>query len=241
MAIRPNGTDDPRKTYLWILLVPFAFFLAVASTFLALDVGLDEHDEVISSVIVCVITYHVLTLIMNAVVVVVTIHTRKTVYDNIHVRGELILQTAVLWISYTIYFSIYLCDALNFFDADNEEYTSVFYLAFFVEHSLFTLLSIIIGTQYVSWNKMWQKQKRQDCSIPHLPRNVSKERTHSVSMSDVDMTSVMSVSNTILSMEFNLVDLQSVITMGDGLQEFMAHLAKGNQLYDLIVKLIACL
>ena len=45
------------------------------------------------------VSYDVLAALLNVVFIVVTIRTWSTVQDNIHVRGELILQTVVLLMS----------------------------------------------------------------------------------------------------------------------------------------------
>lgn len=217
LSIHYDDTGKSRKTYLWIMLIPFGVFVLIMYTFLAFEIFVDEHHEVMGTLILFIYIYHLVALIMNAVVMVVTIRTWNTVHDNIHVRTELILQTAVLWLSYIIFLSIYLCDPV--FESSKERYDSVYYFGYFTEHSISAFLSILIGTLYLPF-RMWQKQQTQ-----RSPRPTGLQRTDSVSQSEsfVDPTTM---------------DFQSVITIGNGLQSFMNHLAKEKGEIYLIVKLI---
>lgn len=106
----------------------------------------DPENKTLYIIPLVEICYILLALIINALVVVVTIRTWHTVYDHIHVRGELILQTAVLWIHYIIALFIYILHWK--FEGGKEHYDEVFYFAYFTNSSISCLLSIIIGTQW---------------------------------------------------------------------------------------------
>lgn len=201
---------NPRKTYLWFMLLPYGGFLALMPPFIKFHVFDEKEMYIVTAVLLLLIV-----AFTHVIILVVTIRTWNTVHDLIHVRGELILQTAVSWLSYFIYLSIHLCDVTNLFDDGDELYDSVWYLGYFANDSIGALLVIIIGTQYLPF-RMWQKGG-QCCTCLHR----KAKRT---------------VSDCGMFVEQTFIDFQSVITMCGGLQAFMDHLAKVNQQNCLIVE-----
>lgn len=198
LHIRQCGTGKPQKTYLWILLIPYSIFIAVVSILILLS-----DFYIIPFLEIC---YLLLALIINAVVVAITIGTWKTVSDNIHVRGELILQTVVLWLTYIIYVVGYVFEITH--DDDEEQYDQIFWFIYFTNNSVGSFLSIIIGTQYYrfkKWSTNWNDEARF--------------ARHSVRCLDLSE-----------------VGFQSVIAMADGLEAFMDYLANQKKQNYLIVK-----
>ena len=52
------------------MLVPFILFVVIMYTFLAFEIFVDEHHKVLYTLVLFVIIYHLIALILNAVVVV---------------------------------------------------------------------------------------------------------------------------------------------------------------------------
>lgn len=235
------------KTYFWIILFPFVLFVPIMYTLL-------EQNELLDIMILLETIYHGLSLIFNAIFVVVTIRTWTIVHDKLYIRGELILQTGVLLMSYFIYASIYFCDAM--LDGGKEQYDAVFYFAYFAEHSTGCFLSSFIGTQYLPF-KMWQNNETtignsaiDTRTIPKPVPEQTNEATEDIGLhlmvterrrparrpGDDMVKTKQSQDQESINIDPAHVHFQSVITMGDGLQAFMDYLATTNEQNYLIVK-----
>ena len=208
-----------------IMVVVTLMFLTLMSMLIGCAVVGEVNERNIAielAIEVFIVSYNVLAALLNAVFIVVTIRTWSTVHDNIHVRGELILQTVVVLMNYPIYLVIWLCD--NRFEDDidpasddgEEPYDQVFYLALFINSSVGSLLSIIISTQYLPFRE-WQKKKSRSQTM------MEEFGAHIIENS--------------LAMDRTRTSLRAMIAMTDGLEVFMKYLSTENEQNYLIVKL----
>ena len=168
------------------------------------------------------LSYGILAALLNVAFIVVTIRTWRTVKDNIHVRGELILQTVVLLITYLILLLIWLCDVLleddnaTLSDDGEELYDQVFNLGYFINSSVGSLVSIIVSTQYLPFRE-WQKKKS-------LSRRVMEK-------------SGVHIADNSLAMDRTQCAFRAMIATTDGMEAFMKYLSKKNEQNYLIVTL----
>lgn len=207
------------------MVVPTLTFLALMLMLIGCDVvaEVNEHNVAMHLLIELLLAcYGVLAALLNVVFIVVTIRTWSTVRDSMHVRGELILQTVILLMNYLVLLVIWLCDVV--FEDDNdplsesgeELYDQVFYLGSFINSSVGSLCSIIIGTQYLRF-KEWQKNKS-------LSQNTMEKLTGHIASGTV-------------AIDRRQIAFRAMIATIDGLEAFMEYLAKDNRQNYLIVKL----
>lgn len=215
--------------YFWIMVLPTVTFQALMFTLIGcgLFVEVSEHSGAMHTLIeLFLFVYNALTVLINAVFVVVTIWTWKTVHDNINVRGELIGQTVVLGMTYLIAGVIHLCDVLwddgnvTLSDDGEEQYDEAFNIGYFINFIVGCLCSIIIGTQYVRFT---DKKKEKQTSTIESARRQHKDSPRTIIAGE-------------MAKDRTKIDFRSVIPMSSGLDAFMNYLAKENEQNYLIVK-----
>lgn len=180
-----------------------------------------EHSDVKRLLLkLFLVSYDALTALLNFVFIVETIRTWKRVRDNIHVRGELILQTFILLMSYIVLLVIYLFDTMLPEDSAAAQSEELFNFGYFLNNSMTCLCSIIIGTHYLHW-KRWKA-----------------ERSHSQNMDEHFMRLIVAGE---VQIDRTTIDFREVIQMSDGLEAFMKYLVTENEQNYLIVKALLSL
>ena len=206
-------------------MVPTISFQALMFMLIGFGVvrELNEHNIAMHLLIeLFLLSYGVLAALFNVVFIFVTIRTWTTVRDNIHLRGELLLQTVVLLMTYIIPFVIWLCDVLledgnvTLSDDGEELYDQLFNLGYFINATVGSLVSIVISTQYLPFKERQRKRSLADNPLNKLSGHMADATT--------------TVSRTQIA-------FRAMIATTDGAESFMKYLAKENEQNYLIVKL----
>lgn len=194
-------------------------------TLIAFRVGV--HGEEGSSLIILalVFLYTIFLDVILIVVVVVTILTWSKIHDSIHVRGELILQGVILFLTNVTQTGFWFWDQT---DGGTEEFDEVIYFGYFATVSICSFIAIIIGTQYVRFRvgrRQETLRKLRKRSLRRIASRAGKSKRNGLGGEEP-------------SVHHTDIDVQMMIAMenGYGLQAFMKYLAKGAELNYLVVK-----
>ena len=76
-------------------------------------------------------------------------NTWRHVYDNIHLRGEILIGCIIVCITVAIQVIIFAIDILGGYNPSNEKYTQIFHFCCFVSASIACFGLIIVSTTYV--------------------------------------------------------------------------------------------
>ena len=150
------------------------------------------------------------------VLIYIITQTWQHIYDNIYLRGELLMGCIIL----SIYMlSAYIWVGIALSSGYNGKYQQVINFCFntIISFSFFAL--IVVSTQYVRI----QVNKNEN----RLNNKLSKKRSHGINRENIDKNTW------IFSDE---VDFEALISTPDGLLAFLDHLGKEYELNNLVVK-----
>ena len=229
---------EPRKIYLYMLIIPGTLFPVFMFSLIAFGVGASAHNDdeqagPASFLLLGLVFLYTIFLDMILIsVIVVTVWTWSKIHDNIHVRGELILQGFMLWVMHFIQVLLYFWDEG---DGGYEQYDQIIYFGYFVTVSIGCFISIIIGTQYVRF-RVVRKERMKLVKTPSILRMGTRSMNRKKSLRDSLRKRQTSLA--LKDFDRSQIDFQALIATNHGLQAFMAHLAKGAELNYLVVKCI---
>ena len=159
-------------------------------------------------------------LITIAILMYIIKNTWQHVYDNIHLRGEILIGCIILCVTIGIEFIIFGIDVVGGYHPENEKFTQVFNFGFFFITSMACFSLIIVSTQYVR------------IQVNAHEVTVNKTILHRGN-TDLIHNGVIDENVWIMADE---VDFQALISTPNGLVEFLDHLAREYELNYLVVK-----
>ena len=153
-------------------------------------------------------------------------HTWRHVYDNIHLRGEILIGCIVICITIFLIVVIFGIDIYEYSVA-NEKYTQVFYFCWFCVTTAACFSLVLVSTQYVRIQVNKFKQRMVASDQRDRPKSGFTMQFKGNNGDDIDET---------VWITSDEIDFQALISTANGLVEFLDHLAKEYELSYLVVK-----
>ena len=213
-------TGNPRKTFLYFLLIPTALFLLIFSAIIANKTGYNVEYFLLF----CSFCYF---LIAIAILIYIIIHFWRNVYDNIYLRGEILIGCIVLCMTVFVE-TVIQCIDMYGYNAQNEQYQQVYNFCFFVISTFACFALIIVSTQFVRI-KVSQNQK---IANELLLKNDQ--------MIDNQLGGIVDDDDNERWISQNEVNFETLIFTPDGLIAFLDYLGREYQLNYLVVCKLTC-
>ena len=204
-------TGKPKRTFLYILALPAATLCVGFSGLIALQ-NVEMLQEALVYVWWAYFSFAVTLFVVILLVVILAAVALGSVYDDVHLRGELLFSSVVLCMTVVTQLVIYVLDVYSGFS------TGIHSVLTQITHFLYCALSTLaafsvmaVSTQYVAYVA---------ARTPKIPWGMGDSENGRFSMSKTD------------------VDFQALISTRHGLAGFIAYLAKQmneQQLHHLVV------
>eukprot|EP01083_Nonionella_stella_P055892 147383_1 len=204
----------PRKTYLYFLIIPATIFFIIFITTLILEVGFNTEYGLLILAFVYLVTW-------MGVLIYIIKHTWRHVYDNIHLRGEILLGCVVLCVAVALELITFAIDLIEY-SPQNEKYQQVFNFSFNIITCSACFALIVVNTQYVRI-KVKKNEHRQHQFIKPKPQPTTDSEC---------INRLETMENEWIYKD--QIDFQALISTPDGLNEFLDHLAKEYELNLLV-------
>eukprot|EP01084_Bolivina_argentea_P000629 1171_1 len=193
-------------TFKYLLILPITVWFIAFTIIIAFKTGYNVEYYMIG----IAFFYLIVGLFVSIYII---IKTTRDVYDNIYLRGEILLGCINIVVAIAAEIFVLLYDASGGYTAENDQYQQVYYFSYHSISTISSFLLIVISTQYIKF-KMYQRNKEMHKFEQHIKKITDDE--------SAQIKSFMSI------------DLESLISTVDGLQCFLCHLANENQLNYLV-------
>eukprot|EP01084_Bolivina_argentea_P072843 132239_1 len=212
-----KSLGKPQKTFLYFLIIPATVFGIIFISIISNRVGYETEY-----LMLCISFLYLVAAVILLIYIIR--QTWREVFDNIHLRGEILWGCIVLCITVSLEAIIFGIDLIEY-SVENEKYQQVFNFCFNIVTCLSCFALIIVSTQYVRI-----KVAQQEKQIIEAIQQKTKQTNNDEKLNEIAMQ-IQDENRWIFQDE---VDFQALISTPDGLLAFFSYLAKEYQLNYLV-------
>ena len=209
-------TGNSRRMFKYTLIIPGSIFFAVYITVIAFKVGYNVEYMLMGLSFFYLCSGVVL-------LIAITINSLRTLYDNIHLRGEILYGCAILMNAIVWDFTVQIIDFAKY-SVGNDRYQQVFNFIVVVMGSTTCFALMMVSTQYPRY---WERNIDKTQQITPLAGPSGSDRSL-IQRSPTTLDEMSSLMQDI--------DLQAFLCTESGLIAFLTHLGKEYEIATLVVK-----